>query len=99
MRKTSQQSTSPVGENYFFSISMLESTDASGDAWVNPVQQPHYQIVWIRRGAGFFIFDLEKSRIENDNIYTIPSGRFHQILSNERLSGYVLSFSLDFLCL
>lgn len=99
MQTTLQHSTSPVGENYFFRISRLESTDASGNAWVKPVQLPHYQIVWISRGSGFFKIDLEKYRIESDTVYTIPTGRFHQILSGECLSGFVLSFNLDFLCL
>jgi AraC family transcriptional activator of pobA len=99
MQTTLQQPTSPVCENYFFRISRLESTYASGDAWVKPVQLPYYQIVWISRGSGFFNIDLEKYRIESDTVYTIPTGRFHHILSNERLSGFVLSFNLDFLCL
>jgi AraC family transcriptional regulator, transcriptional activator of pobA len=97
MQTTLQQSKSPIGENYFFRISRLESTDAGGNAWVKPVQLPHYQIVWISRGSGYFNIDLEKYRIESDTVYTIPTGRFHQILSNEHLSGFVLSFNLDFL--
>lgn len=99
MQTTLQQATSPAGESYFFRISTLESTDASGYFWAKPVQVPHYQLVWISRGSGFFNIDLEKYRIEDGTVYTIPSGRFHQILSNAHLSGYVLSFNLDFLCL
>jgi AraC family transcriptional activator of pobA len=99
MQTTIEQPTSPEGENYFFRVSRLESIDANGDAWVKPVQLPHYQIVWISRGSGLFNIDLEEYRIEGDTVYTIPTGRFHQILSNDHLSGYVLSFNLDFLCL
>jgi AraC family transcriptional activator of pobA len=99
MQTTLQQPTSPAIENYFFSISTLESSDANGDAWIKPVALPHHQIVWISGGSGFFNIDLEKYRIEGDTVYTIPMGRFHQILSNEHLSGYVLSFNPEFLCL
>jgi AraC family transcriptional activator of pobA len=99
MQTTSLQPISPIQKSYFFDISPLDSTNPSRGAWAKPVQLPHFQIVWVSRGSGFFNIDLEKYRIEHESAYTIPVGRFHQIFPADQVSGYVLSFNLDFLCL
>ena len=65
----------------------------------NPVRSPHSQMVWITRGTGYFTIDLEKFRMSDNTIYTIPSGRFHQFKPAGELSGYVLSYNSDFLSL
>src|SRR5882757_6877467 len=82
---------------YLFEISTLESLNSSRKSMDNPVRRPHYQMVWITRGTGYFSIDLEKFRMTDDTIYTIPSGRFHQFTPSGELSGYVLSFNVDFL--
>jgi AraC family transcriptional regulator, transcriptional activator of pobA len=85
--------------NYFFDISTVESVSLKHGLRHGPVRQPHHQIVWITRGSGYFSIDLEKYRIEDNSAFTIPPGRFHQIMAEGRLSGFVLSFNIDFLYL
>ena len=82
---------------YFFDISTVESVNFNHGLRNAPVRQPHYQIVWITQGSGYFSIDLEKYRIEDNSTFTIPPGRFHQIMAEGRLSGFVFSFDIDFL--
>ena len=78
-----------------FDISTIESVDLRPGN--TPIRRPHYQIVWISQGSGHFSIDLEKFRIRDNTTYTIPPGRYHQFMAEGRLSGYVLSFNMDFL--
>ena len=87
----------PDDVNYFFDISTVESVNLKRDPENAPIQRPHYQIVWINQGSGYFNIDLEKYRIKDNTTYTIPPGRFHQFMPESRLSGHVLSFNIDFL--
>ena len=97
MQTTQKQPVFPDDVNYFFDISTLESVNLKRDPENAPIQRPHYQIVWINQGSGYFNIDLEKYRIRDNTTYTIPPGRFHQLMPEGRLSGYVLSFNIDFL--
>ena len=99
MRTTVKQAISPVDKNYLFNLLAVESINFDGDPWSKPVRQPYYQIVWITRGCGYVAIDLEKYRIEDNTIYTIPPGRVHQLMPEGGLTGYLLSFSIDFLYL
>ena len=86
-------------KRYFFDISPLESINAGQGVWPKPIQRPYFQIIWVSRGSGFFNIDLERYHVGDESAYTIPIGRFHQLLAADRVSGHVLSFNLDFLCL
>ena len=97
MQTTLKQPAFPNDANYFFDISTIESVNRYHDPGNAPIRQPHYQIVWINQGSGYFSIDLEKYRINDNTAYTIPPGRFHQFMPQGRLSGYVLSFNIDFL--
>ena len=97
MQTTQKWPVFPNDVNYFFDISTVESVNLERDPGNTPIQRPHYQIVWINQGSGYFSIDLEKYRVKDNTIYTIPPGRFHQFMPEGRLSGYVLSFNIDFL--
>ena len=99
MQSTRKQPVFPNDVNYFFDISTVESVNLRRDPGNAPIRRPHYQIVWINQGSGYFGIDLEKYRIKDNTTYTIPPGRFHQFMPEGRLSGYVLSFNIDFLYL
>jgi AraC family transcriptional activator of pobA len=99
MQTTVKQSVFPNDVSFFFDISTVESLDLDRDPGNDPVRRPHYQIVWFTRGSGYFSIDLEKYRIMDNTTYTIPPGRLHQLMPEGRLSGYVLSFNIDFLYL
>ena len=83
--------------NYFFDISTVESVNLKHGLQNGPIRQPYYQIVWITQGSGYFSIDLEQYRIEDNSAFTIPPGRFHQIRTEGRLSGFVFTFNIDFL--
>lgn len=88
-----------MDECFFFESSTLESLNPGDASTSNPVRRPHYQIVWVTRGSGYCTIDLERYRMIDNTIYTIPPGRHHQFLPVGELSGYVLSFNTDFLYL
>jgi AraC family transcriptional activator of pobA len=97
MQTIVQQAVFPNDVSFFFEIATLEPEEPGRVAI--PVRRPYYQIVWITRGAGYFNIDLERYRIEDNAIYTIPPDRFHQFLPAGEISGYILSFNIDFLYL
>jgi AraC-like DNA-binding protein len=99
MQTTVKQDVFPDDVNYFFEISTVESVYLNSDPVNGPLRRPHYQIVWITSGSGYFSIDLERYRIKDNAIYTIPPGRFHQFMPEGRISGYVFSFNIDFLYL
>jgi AraC family transcriptional activator of pobA len=99
MQKTPEQPVFPNDVGFFFEISTLESLNLCGPRIPDPVRQPYYQIVWITRGSGYYTIDLERYQMTDHTIYTIPPGRFHQFMPAGPLSGYVLSFNIDFLYL
>jgi AraC family transcriptional activator of pobA len=61
------------------------------------MRRPHSQLIWITRGAGYFSIDLEKYQMTDNTIYTIPPGRCHQFGPTDVITGWILSFNLDFL--
>ena len=97
MQKILKQPVFPNDESFFFESSTLESFNPGEAPTPDPVRRPHYQIVWITRGSGYCTIDLERYRMTDNTIYTIPPGRHHQFLPAGAVSGYVLSFNTDFL--
>lgn len=97
MQTTQKRPVFPNDVNYFFDITTVDSVNLKRDPGNTPIRRPYYQIVWIDQGSGHFSIDLEKYRIRDNTTYTIPPGRFHQFMPEDRLSGYVLSFNIDFL--
>ena len=99
MQTIEKQPVFPDDVNYSFEISTIELLTLNRDLATEPVRRPNYQIVWVTKGCGYFSIDLKKYRIKDNAIYTIPPGQFHQIMPDGRISGYVLSFNIDFLYL
>jgi AraC family transcriptional activator of pobA len=97
MQTTVKQPVFPSDVSFFFEISTLESLTLNGAPTPEPMRRPHCQIVWITRGQGYFSIDLERYRLTDNSIYTIPPGRFYHLMPVGDVSGYVLSFNTDFL--
>jgi AraC family transcriptional activator of pobA len=83
--------------NYFFDVSPVDSVNLEHGLRSGPVRHTHYQLIWITRGSGYFSIDLEKYRIQDNSVFTIPPGRFHQVITDHPITGFALSFNLDFL--
>ena len=97
MQTTVNEPVFPDDVRFFFEISTLESLSQRGSSMPDPMRRPYYQLVWITRGSGCCSIDLEKYRLADNVIYTIPPGRFHQFMPAGDVSGYVLSFNTEFL--
>ena len=97
MQPTGKQSAFAEYGNYFFEISTLESLLNRQGSLEDPVQRPRHQIFWFSRAAGYCRLDLEKYSMSDNAIYTIPPGRFHQFSHTGDISGYALSFNIEFL--
>jgi len=97
MQTTVRQPVFPNDISFFFDIATLESLHPGEASSPDPMRRPHYQIVWITRGSGYCSIDLEKYRMTDNTIYTIPPGRHHQFMPGGEVTGYVLSFNADFL--
>jgi len=59
----------------------------------------YFVIVWIIRGAGTHLVDLEKHNISDNTIYCISPGQIHLLQATPGTTGYVISFTPEFLSL
>lgn len=84
-------------DTFFFNVSTVESLTRNATSITEALRQPHYQMIWITQGSGEFEIDTEILPVEANTIYSIPPGRRHRFLPVAEVSGYVLSFNIDFL--
>lgn len=84
----------------FFKIEKMEDhyDDVSGT-----IDEPHshdfYTIIWLNQGNGSHTIDFKKYSLAENQIYFLNPGQVHQIATDNRPEGWVLSFSVDFLIL
>lgn len=62
-----------------------------------PHKQSYIEIIWITKGSGTLIMDMEKFTLQPDSIFCITPGQLHQLKQDEQTEGYVLSFTEAFL--
>jgi AraC-like DNA-binding protein/mannose-6-phosphate isomerase-like protein (cupin superfamily) len=62
-----------------------------------PHKHNHIEIVWITKGAGTLLLDLQKFPLTGNSIFCISPGQLHQLKEDGQLEGYVLSFTETFL--
>jgi AraC family transcriptional activator of pobA len=82
---------------FFFNISTVESLARESAPITEALRRRYYQMIWIIRGLGDLEIDTEIQAIEANTIYSIPPGRQYRFLPAAEVSGYVLSFNIDFL--
>jgi AraC family transcriptional activator of pobA len=99
MQASVEQPVFPGDVSFYFEISPLGPSNHSAKPMGEPIGRPHYQIIWIARGSGVISIDLERYMITDNAIYTIPPGRFYLFDQGSEVSGYVLSYNIDFLYL
>jgi AraC family transcriptional activator of pobA len=92
--------TTKQGQKPLFEIQTLESIAGNRpDQWDAPKRSELFEIMWIRKGAGTYLIDLEKHEISGDIVYCIDVGQLHYLQASTDIEGYQLSFSPQFLYL
>lgn len=81
-----------------FQIQRLENLDSlKSSGHIRPQILNRYEIIWVRKGSGKYMMDMEKHEITEESIYFFYPGQLYQFDTAKRVSGYRISFSLDFL--
>lgn len=62
-----------------------------------PHKQPYIEIIWITRGAGTLMLDLDVLPLQHNSIFCIAPGQLHQLKTDKQTDGYVISFTEHFL--
>ncbi|SHN13224.1 AraC family transcriptional regulator [Chitinophaga sp. CF418] len=62
-----------------------------------PHKQHYVEIIWIIKGGGTLVMDLEKFTLQDNSIFCITPGQLHQLKEEEQTEGYVISFTEAFL--
>lgn len=84
----------------FFKLEKMEDhyDDVNG-----MVDEPHshdfYTVIWIKEGKGRHIIDFTSYNLGKNHIFFLTPGQVHQVATENRPKGWVLSFSVDFLIL
>ena len=64
-------------------------------------KKPHrhngFEIVWVTRGGGTLCVDMETADLSGGRVYCLMPGQVHQLIPEEDIQGYVISFSAEFL--
>lgn len=60
-------------------------------------RQNYIEIIWITKGSGALVMDLEKFTLQHNSIFCVTPGQLHQLKEDEQTEGYILSFTETFL--
>ena len=64
-----------------------------------PHRHNYFVIVWVKKGSGIHLIDLDKFELQNETVYCITPGQVHLLNVNGAPQGYVISFASDFMAL
>lgn len=90
---------SPVEKGFTFEIRTVEWLTASRKLPDKLRRFPDFRLIWVTKGSGEYCIDIEKHPITDNTVYFVPPGRLQQLKAGDEVTGYVLSFSSDFLYL
>lgn len=62
-----------------------------------PHRHNYFVIIWVKKGSGTHLIDLEKYELEDNTVYCITPGQVHQMNTTGEVEGYVISFMAEFL--
>ncbi|SDH21250.1 helix-turn-helix domain-containing protein [Chitinophaga filiformis] len=62
-----------------------------------PHKQRYVEIIWIIKGGGTLVMDLDKFTLQDNSIFCVTPGQLHQLKENEQTEGYIISFNEAFL--
>jgi AraC family transcriptional activator of pobA len=62
-----------------------------------PHRHNYFVIVWVKKGAGIHLIDLDKFELQDNTVYCITPGQEHLMNINVPADGYVISFTSEFM--
>src|SRR6218665_208244 len=62
-----------------------------------PHRHNYFVIIWVKKGTGVHMIDLDKFELQNDTVYCITPGQVHLLKQNGDAEGYVMSFTAEFM--
>jgi AraC-like DNA-binding protein len=62
-----------------------------------PHRHNYFAIIWVIKGTGIHLIDLDKYELEDNTIYCITPGQVHDLKPTGPIEGYVISFMAEFL--
>lgn len=62
-----------------------------------PHRHNYFAIIWVKKGKGIHLIDLNKFELHDNTVYCITPGQVHLLKTNGPTEGYVISFTADFL--
>lgn len=99
IRKTLVMSDKSDGKTQFDIQTLGDVARNRPEEWDVPQRSESFEIVWIKKGSGVYLIDLEKHVLMEDRVFCIDVGQLHFLQANTDLVGYRLSFSPLFLSL
>ncbi len=62
-----------------------------------PHRHNYFVIIWVKKGGGEHLIDLEKFQLKDNTIYCVTPGQVHLMNILGPVSGYVISFTAEFM--
>ncbi len=62
-----------------------------------PHRHNYYVVIWVKKGTGVHLIDMEKFELQDNMVYCISPGQVHLLKQNGDAEGYVISFTNDFM--
>lgn len=62
-----------------------------------PHRHNYFVIVWLKKGTGVHLIDLERFALTDDTVYCITPGQVHLLNTQGPADGYVISFTNEFM--
>ncbi|MFC0775429.1 AraC family transcriptional regulator [Terrimonas alba] len=62
-----------------------------------PHRHNYFVIIWVKKGSGIHLVDLDKYELQNNTVYCITPGQIHLLKINGPADGYVISFTSEFI--
>lgn len=81
-----------------FEAHMLQELFNDKKNFAEDFYQPDvFELIWIKKGSGYFTIDLEKRGLVDNTLYCLFPGQIHRLEPEDELVGYRIAFSEDFL--
>lgn len=85
-----------LGSNSGFTISLLEKSYVSYDA-TQPHRHNYFEVLFFNDKGGFHEIDFTNYGIDKYSLHFVLPGQVHLLRRSNNVTGYVISFSYDFL--